>query len=1034
MTSLFTERYTGLWATPELVGRRDKLETFERILRDPSPAPRLVFLHGVGGIGKTRLLQKALEMARDLDNCRVAEDVMDFYHIGLHAPIGLTNAIFEILTPPFDSFQAYQSAYQALNRARLSGDVVELEKLREDAIKKFNQDLKQLSAKQRVVLAFDTAERVVYGLPGWSDEIPLAESWDWLIKHLPSWENMVIFIAGREEAKPAIEKMTARKSVMVEEVEVGSFGLDESLQYFDEVTKLLEKEKELQLAKRLKNFPLDYKKRAHDYSQGRPILLSLLVDYLSFPDEGSVEAMLREVPPEELSEEDRQRYEEAILNRLREGELGETLVALGRVPKGADEEMLAVLLNIPQAEARKRLKDIRKLSVVKIRPEDQRVFLHDEMYALLQRHVYDSEYDAKPQKTAFEAIKKYYQIQRGRITQRLNELYAPVEEKGRESLNMEELGKVHTQYQTLLAETMYYFLRYDLGRGFRAYYRFSHEAILARDLQMDLQLQAELLSYLSRPPAPIFEKDISIEMILASLKVRPLARDWALSKYEHGLTEGDKFIETIEKEWRFDFPVLFALAQVWTASLHIMRGKGDDYSEAESHLQVAYSLLPEEEIRQPFADLFFPDTMLWLKKAVTALTHRVHGYLNRVRGFMKAAEDEYQKAAVLLREIDLRIEMATTMNDMGFAQGELGDWHDALSNVRDALRLRRELGPRIPVALSLNTLAAIQVHEGQYGDALENSKQALAIFRAFSHKRGIGMALVTLAEASRRYAGAVPPLIPEEERIDLLRRARDYAREAYTLFTGSDEKSRQGSDERSRQVEALIEIGCACRDWVRRLKQNPRGGDDPKRLQRESEDALNKAAELAKEEGHIYYRHVDALVNRAWLEFYMLGEDDDVSEDHAVWAAIKAAEDAFPPEPEMDKQPQVWAQKGKLNVLKGNLVFHSFELQRKKEKEKEKEEEESQDVSKKITPTIRDILEKMAEFYARALDYSSRFALDYQGIRQAKDGISERLKRLNAAEMRVVCNRTQSLYPKSLPPEKRVFETFLTNRALWQAG
>lgn len=1024
MTSRFTEHYTGLWSTPELVGRWDILEKFARILRDPSTAPRLVFLRGVGGIGKTRLLQKALEMARDMENCRVAEDVMDFYHIDLHTPIGLTNAIFEILTPPFDSFQAYQSAYQALNRARLSGDVVELEKLREDTTNKFNQDLIQLSAKQRVVLALDTAERVVYGLPGWSDEIPLAESWDWLIEHLPTWENVIILAAGREEAKPAIERMKAQKSVSIEEVEVGSFSLDESLEYFDKVVQLLNEQKEYQFADRLKNFPLDSKKYAHFLSEGRPILLSLLVDYLSFPDEGNVEAMLREVPPEELSEEDRWLYEEALLSRLREGELGETLVALGRVPKGVDSELLSELItsvdkeNKPQpisrGEAEKRLKDVRNLSVVKIRPEDQRVFLHDEMYALLQRHVYDSEYDAEMQKTAFEAIKKYYQNQHKRITQRLNELYAPVEEKGRESLNMEELGKVHTQYQTLLAETMYYYLRFDLGRGFRAYYRFAHEAILARDLQMDLQMQAELLSYLSRPPAPILEKDISIEMILTSLKVRPAARAWARGDYKLGLNWGDEFITSVEKEWRSKFPVLFALAQVWTASLHIMRGEDDDYSEAEFHLQDAYSLLPEEEIRQPIADLLFPDTVLWLKKAVAALAHRVHGYLKRVRGFMEDAVDEYQKAAVLLREIDLRIEMAMTMNDMGFAQAELGEWHDARSNVRDALRLRRELGPRVPVALSLNTLAAIQVHEGQYGDARENSQQALAIFRTFSHKRGIGMALVTLAEASRRYAGTIPPLIPEEERIDLLRRARDYAREADTYFTDSGEKSRQ--------VEALIEIGCACRDWVWRLKQNPQAGDDPKRLRRESEDALKAAAELATE-ARLTYRHVDALVNLAWLEFYMLEDGDEVDGTHAIWRAIQSAEGAFPPENEMEKQPQVWAQEGKLYALKGHLTFRQFRQKRENEKKT------TQGVSKRIPPESKSILERIAENYARALDYNSKFAADYQGIRQAKDGISERLKHLNAAEMRAVCNRIQKLYPQG-----SVIQTFLINRALWQTG
>lgn len=1009
MTSPFTEKY-GLWATPKLVGREDVLKRFEHILRAPPKTPCLVFLHGVGGIGKTRLLQKALEMARGLENCRVAEDVMDFYHIGLHTPMGLVNAIFEILTPPFDCFQAYQSAYQALNRARLSGNAVELEKLREDALAKFDQELKQLSAKQRVVLALDTAERIVYGLPGRSDEIPLAESWDWLIKRLPSWENVIVFVAGREEAKPAIGRMKTQKSVSVEEIEVVSFSLDESLRYFDEVAKLLGEKKEYQLAERLKNLPLDYKKGAHAYSNGRPILLSLLVDYLSFPGESDVPVILHQTPPSHITTEDKRRYEEALFTRLQEGELGETLIALGRVPKGADEELLTALLEISSVvEARRRLNEVRNLSVVKVRPdEDQRVFLHDEMYALLQQHVYDSPYDVeKKQKAAFEAIKKYYQTQRERVSRRLSELYAPVEEHGRESLNMEELGKVHTQYQALLTEIMYYSLRQDLGRGFRAYYRFSHEAIMARDMLMDLQLQSELLSYLSRPPVKPSERDISIEMILASLRVRPLARDWAVSNYEHGLTEGDRFIESLEKEWRSRFPVLLAAAYVWTASLHIMRGERDDYSEAESHLQDAYSLLPEEETRQPFADLLYPDTMLWLKKAVAVVAHRVHGYLKRVQGFMKDAVKEYQKAAVLAREIDLRIEMGAVMNDMGFAQAELGEWHDARSNVSDALRLRRELGPRIPVAQSLNTMAAIQVREGEFSGARENSEHALYIFRAFSVRRLIGMALTTLAEVSRRYAGTIPPLIPEEERIDLLRRARDYAREASTYFNEIKEKSRQ--------VEALIEIGCACRDWVWRLKQNPQPGDDPARLQRESQDALQEAARLAKEAGSIY-RHVDALVNLAWLEFYMLEDDKEVSEGHAIWTAVKAAEDAFPSEIEMDKQPQVWAQKGKLYALKGHLAYREFVQQRQKE-------------PKGISSEIEGALKQVGENYARGLDYSSRFALDYQGIRQAKDGISERLKLLNAAEMRVVCGQIQSLYPQG-----SVIQTFLTNRALWQTG
>jgi len=812
MTSSFSEQFTGLYATPELVGRRDILEKFERILGDPSPKPKVVFLYGIGGIGKTRLLKKALELAGKNSNNRVAEDVMDLYHITLHTSIGLANAIFEILTPPFDCFQAYLPAYHALNRARLSGNVVELEKLREDAVNKFDQDLRQLSVSSRVVLALDTIERVVYGLPGKAEDLPIAESWKWLIERLPKWGNIVLFVAGREEARPAIKQMKAQKAVHVEEIEVGSFDLKESLEYFENVVQLAEEKKDRRIAERLKNLPEDFKKGAHAYSMGRPILLSLFVDYLSFPGESEVPLILHQTPPTHVKLEDSRRYEGVLFERLREGELGETLIALGRVPKGADDELLAALLGISNLEARRRLADVQSLSVVKIRPEDRRVFLHDEMYDLLERNVYSSPYDAEAQKAAFEATKNYYQNQRERITQRLNELYAPIEEQGRESLDMKALGEVHTQYQALLTEVMYYFLRHDLGRGFRAYYRYSHEAIMARDIQMDLQLHAELLSYLSRPPAPILEKDITVEEILESLKIRPLARAWARNRREQDLeadlNEAHGFIKAVEQKWRPHFPGLLAAAQVWTASLHIMRGRKEDLSEAENHLAAAYALLPREEALTPFADPAYPDALLWHKKAVLALSHRVNGYLRRVQGLMRDAVTEYQQAATILREIDLRKEMATVMNDMGFAQAELGEWHDGRSNVIDALRLGRELGPRVPVALSLNTLAAIDVREGQYASARENSERALSIFRAFSYKRGIGMALVTLSESMRRYAGSTP-LLHADERIELLRRARDYAREANSLFAELGESPRQ--------VEALIEIGCACRDWVWQL-------------------------------------------------------------------------------------------------------------------------------------------------------------------------------------------------------------------------
>ena len=276
------------------------------------------------------------------------------------------------------------------------------------------------------------------------------------------------------------------------------------------------------------------------------------------------------------------------------------------------------------------------------------------MYALLQRHIYDSPYDIENQKITFETIKDYYKEQREHISERLNELYAPVEEYGRESLDLKELGKTHTQYQTLLTEIMYYYMRHDLVRGFRKYYRFSHEAILARDMLMDLQLQAELLSYLSRPPVPIEEKDISVKMILQSLKTRPPARAWALGDYKSGIAEAHALIKKFGKTWQKDYPSLLAALHAWTASLHILRSEKGDLDEGKQHIRQVFSLLDTDEVHKPFGEQSLPDTLLWYEKAIAALTYRIYGYLNRVEGFNSQSVAEYQKAAALLRDLDLR--------------------------------------------------------------------------------------------------------------------------------------------------------------------------------------------------------------------------------------------------------------------------------------------------------------------------------------------------------------------------------------------
>ena len=265
------------------------------------------------------------------------------------------------------------------------------------------------------------------------------------------------------------------------------------------------------------------------------------------------------------------------------------------------------------------------------------------------------------------------------------------------------------------------------------------------------------------------------------------------------------------------------------------------------------------------------------------------------------------------------------------------------------------------------------------------------------------MALVTLAEATRRLAGAAP-LLSDAERINYLREARDYAREAKGIFNEQKETSRE--------VEALIELGTACRDWVHLLKEKHQAGDDPVRQKRESEEALREAAQLAGRI-NLTHRRVDALVNLAWLDYYLLEKDEVVSEKSDVVKAIHIAEEAFPSENEMRKRPQTFGQKGKLFVLKGHLAFREFQQTRQR-------------ITKGMPDEIVKTLYLVAEYYTQALEFNKEFALDYQGMRQAKNNIDTNLRLLNGAEMREICNRIQEMYP-----DGSVIQSFLINRAFW---
>lgn len=1012
---MITDLY-GAIATPDLVGRDKIISTIQQYLEMEITGTQFIFLTGEGGIGKTRLLGNTLLMYQEKSSSfYTAQRFVDLYDIPNHTPEELVEAIRRESDLPRHSFPRYEKEYEKLERMRLVGEVrgkiSDQIRIVQDT---FIEDLNALSQNKRVILALDTAERLVY-FPQQEEKSVLAASWTWLVKHAAKLGNVSIVIAGRNPAKYLIQTLTKVQNIHVHEIEVGAFTEKESLAYFEAVLATCNKAREVNVARKIERLSENHRLIAHILSGGRPIMLALLVDFLTqasiFDLPSGMQKPIHEIRAltgDELAAAQNAFEGQLISYLVQNKRYGDALRAIGRAPKGIDARLLANLLesnpqkpDIERAEVL--LRELHHLSFVKVRT-GERYFFHDEVYALFERHVYNSPEDAEAREFAINAIREDYKERYKESRDALNQLYFPVEIEGSTTyLDLDRISEVYNRRRTMLVEMVYYRLHSDPKAGFKYYYRYMREALSARDFSLLIMIQAELSSYLGEPGSQIKmrragmdEAFFTNELQLFTLKMAWLDRD-----YDQVIHEGERLLKK-----NILLEPMATSAKVWIALARTNRGQKDDTVQAASALNQVIDDLPKE-ISSLSGREKEMTVLEWYLRAVLASAYRTRAYFYWSQGKLQDAILDYQQAAPLWRYVNSNVELAGTLNDLGFAMSEQGDTAEASQVIEDALNLRREVGPRMPVSLSLNTLGIIRMREEAYNEAIQLSTRALAIARALNDGRTACLALTAISEARRR-STFNDPLLRPDTRINQLREARDTAREAFYL---SEEIG-----ERLRQIEALIEWGCACRDWVRVRVDTPNPRDNVDQLILESSEKLVEAARRSGEE--FLYRKVDALVDLAWLWFYAKRYD----------TLLGAMEDAFnaipyefhlkpglgrPSIPKENLLVQLWTQLGKLEILSGHQIIDQHLASHP----------ESNDINDKT-------LCSATTHYALGLEYNLLYSKTHPGLKQAKGQIYERFKKLKPDQLFLITQQVKT-FEKDYQVTESAMQVFLKQRALW---
>ncbi|GAB4560281.1 MAG: hypothetical protein Kow0047_06800 [Anaerolineae bacterium] len=967
------------------IGREKELQEIYQRLSSFSPdQPPLIYIEASGGMGKTMLLQEVLRRCRQGEwngkRWFVASDVIDFYHVSTHTLEGLAQELDRVLRPGpqyLINFRRRLGEFGERQRD-LAGLLSQLANLREALMEDLLRDLNAMANDRRIILAFDTAEQLLYE----PDEVQAAlgvgirevgiAALGWLLdRFLPQINNIAILIAGRPapETPPQLlnDLREAVGDARWKKIDLGPFTLDDAKAYWEAIAQQLQK-RDLRLAERIQRVPESAREVAWHYTGGRPIMLALMLDYLiradRLPDEVKVSPEEARQKTDKEPERIRAKLETELIASYQErgGELDDVVRALGWARRGMNRELLAQMLSIEQEDANRLFDAAKQLTFVKHRHEDDRLFLHDEMYSLLWEHAL--RHDPPSTQDAYRRILSYYEaaIEKAR-QERSPGLYR------------------------MMAEEVYYLLRLDPLQGFQRYYYYMKEAYWANQEATAMELRDELLAFRReaeqqrRSISPLEHADVTCECVL-----RWIDRAHRRGKYEAAIIMAER-AQTME-----------ALDQAFQRAGDLVRAELDDlYGRsliyAGTRVKQALETLEKARARAETAQ-HHDEFDSWRRRVVLAEIYDDLGYTLRLQGMLDQAIQMYRRSIALYRQIGELAEPlhANTLNNLAWALALRGRFQEALRAARDGLELRELLGHRGPQALSLNTLGLIQTRSDRPREGMQLCEQALKTFRNLNEPRGIGLSCIALAEARRRSSLEYGTAL--DERVRLLKEAVSAAFEAVEIFNHE-------ARERVRLIEALIELGCGYREWmqVREEPGYPFPTDPQKdQLLDQAERALQAAYDEARDD--LPHLALDAHVNRAWLYFFA---DDDVRAEQCAgdifkpdgpWGAVKpyliTADKGLPRDPQNLPRPEILAQLGKAQLLLGRIPLRKYLTQLDELERDDKPKEEKRRLAEQWLPQV-------AEHFTLALAYDHLFADDFRDLRRAQETIYDALKRFNVA-------------------------------------
>lgn len=818
----------------DLVGRKIEMDAIRAALDDHGQTHILVF-QGPGGIGKTYLLEAALDLLKEADYSSLqTSGLIDLFLSKMHSNAGIEQAIIEGLAPKSfgylksyldaraaqseegtvspddhfdkDDFQEYlvkRAEYERLQREGIGAR--RLEELRATLNQTFIRNFNAFSEKHRVLLTFDTAESIQYEPEAiqkicrvdQGDQTVAAK--DWILTVLPHLANAVILIAGRESYRPeapplplwadidqTLKKEADAGYIFYTKRSLSKLNKKEALAYFDEMIETARREGYSEIAEQLEAIGTeeDAKQRIYHYSEGRPVRLSMLIDF----------ARWGKFPPGEQtpSAETKKQLEKDIVEGIRQFQFSSNMQTALRVliaaQIGVDANLLHHLEGWSLKQCHETIQELLQLSFIKRRESskgEQIISLHDEIFDMLFAHFADQpvqEYGLLWKKAA-----AYYQS-----------LYDNTPQHKDEARRNTGVALLH------------YRLRADPKDGYDYYLRTTTHAIYEHDAGYDMALRDERIRFFNNPILCEYanNKNVTQEKVQRDSTVHWVERHIAQNRREAARQVIESVLHFAPQKIRQIIPdalettspppsEIEAEAQnlyqtddivFWARLLRgyaqVLTYQGYTNEKILRHLLRGAEML----LKNRRDDLRDKDEPLpWSLLLTLGQVRSQLGYLNRTVGRYNAALIAYRNAERQLREItgfDAKQYLAQTLNDKAFVQANTGRPELSQRAISEALQIREARGGKFRLALTKNTWSLIATYNGRPDQAIDSAAEALALFQNLDDQRGIGLAHIASGIAHRRYAEQWKPGYCDVEEAEThYEKAQEHLEEAIKIFS-----------------------------------------------------------------------------------------------------------------------------------------------------------------------------------------------------------------------------------------------------------